>query len=634
MGIFFLFLLLLSLSVSVSLGSSSSSTEATTSKQPNPFTHTASLIRYWESHISNNLPKPTFLFSKASTLNPIDSAILTKLAAQNSLSSHFSSFCSLANLYCSFDALTQTPGEHLVTGQSKDANFAGYANKNFANYGTSQLGGADSFKNYSDGLNSPKDSFKKYSKDSHSHSEHFTSYAHDANVANDIFTGYGAGAAGGSGEFNSYHDRVNVPNLRFTSYDSSSNNHKLSFTGYSDDTNAGSETFTSYGKNGKGNPNEFNNYGENSNIVGSGFTGYGESGNGANDSFIGYGLSGNNPHNNFKSYGAGGKSGIDSFSSYRNRANVGDDSFQTYARNSNSGKVSFSNYGKSFNLGNDSFKEYGAGSTGRTTVGFNSYSLGRTFKDYAKSGVTFAEYSNFTTVATASNASGGTSVNRWVEPGKFFRESMLKQGNVMVMPDIKDRMPQRSFLPRPILSKLPFSTSRMLELKEIFHARDNSTMEGVITNALTECERAPSPGETKRCVGSVEDMIDFSVSVLGHNVVVRTTENVSGSKQKVMIGKVSGINGGRVTESVSCHQSLYPYLLYYCHSVPKVRVYEADIVDVENRNKINRGVAICHLDTSSWSPGHGAFVALGSSPGHTEVCHWIFENDMTWTVAD
>ncbi|XP_050377372.1 polygalacturonase 1 beta-like protein 3 [Argentina anserina] len=637
MSMFFLFLLLLSLSPSVSLASSSisSGNEAATKQPNNPFTHKASLIRYWDTHISNHLPKPTFLFSKASTLNPVESAKLTKLAADNSLSSHFTSFCSLANLYCSFEA---SSGEQLATSRSKDSNFVGYANKNFANYGTSKLGGADSFKNYSGDLNSPHDSFTKYSKASHSHSEHFTSYAHDANVANDTFTNYAASAVSGSGDFSSYHDRVNVPNLRFASYDSSSNNHKLSFTSYSDDTNAGSETFTSYGKNGNANPNEFNSYAGNANIVGSGFTGYGESGKGANDSFKGYGLSGNNPHNNFKSYGAGGKSGTDSFSSYRNGANVGDDSFQSYARNGNSGKVTFSNYGKSFNLGNDSFKEYGAGSTGRRSIGFKSYTLGRSFKEYAKTGVTFAEYTNFTTVATVteekSGSSSGSSVNRWVEPGKFFREYMLKQGNVMVMPDLKDKMPERSFLPRTILSKLPFSTSRMSELKELFHATDNSATERVIVDALTECERAQSPGETKCCVGSVEDMIDFSVSVLGHNVVVRTTENVSGSKNKVMIGKVSGINGGRVTESVSCHQSLYPYLLYYCHSVPKVRVYEADIIDVESREKINHGVAICHLDTSSWSPEHGAFVALGSGPGKTEVCHWIFENDMTWTIAD
>ncbi|KAL5709811.1 proteinric peroxidase [Ranunculus cassubicifolius] len=159
-------------------------------------------------------------------------------------------------------------------------------------------------------------------------------------------------------------------------------------------------------------------------------------------------------------------------------------------------------------------------------------------------------------------------------------------------------------------------------------------MEGIIDDTLGDCERKPSPGESKQCVASVEDMIDFAVSVLGHNLVVRSTENVKGSKQDVMIGQVKGINGGNVTKSVSCHQSLFPYLVYYCHSVPKVRVYEAEILDAKSKTKINKAVAICHLDTSSWSPTHGAFVALGSSPGQTEVCHFISENDMTWATSD
>ena len=238
--------------------------------------------------------------------------------------------------------------------------------------------------------------------------------------------------------------------------------------------------------------------------------------------------------------------------------------------------------------------------------------------------------------ANSSNSilDNGSSVHRWVESGKFFRESMLKEGNVMVMPDIKDRIPKRSFLPRAILSKLPFSTMHLYKLKGIFRARENSSMEHMLVNAVAECERAPSLGEAKRCVGSVEDMIDFAVLVLGHNVVVRSTKNVNGSKQNVMIGSVKGINGGEVTTSVSCHQMLYPYLLYYCHYVPKVKVYEVDILDMESKAKINHGVAICHLNTSAWDPEHAAFLALGSSPGQIEVCHWFHENEMAWTTAD
>ena len=229
---------------------------------------------------------------------------------------------------------------------------------------------------------------------------------------------------------------------------------------------------------------------------------------------------------------------------------------------------------------------------------------------------------------------GGEFTKQRVEPGIFFRESILKKGKVIPMPDINDKLPERSFLPRSISSKQPFSTLKVTELKHFFHAGDNSTMETMIVKSLSECKGAPNPGETKRCVSSAEDMIDFAVSVLGRNIDILTTKNVNGSKQNIMIGSIERINDGKVTNSVTCHQSLFPYLLYYCHSVPKVRVYQVDILDPNFKTKINNGVAICHMNTSDWSPTHEAFLALGSTPGRIEVCHWIFQNDLTWTVVD
>ncbi|CAI9109185.1 OLC1v1008960C2 [Oldenlandia corymbosa var. corymbosa] len=228
----------------------------------------------------------------------------------------------------------------------------------------------------------------------------------------------------------------------------------------------------------------------------------------------------------------------------------------------------------------------------------------------------------------------GPSAKEWVEPGTFFREKMLETGAVMPMPDIKDKMPKRSFLPPKILSKIPFSTTKIHELKKIFHSSPNNDDSRIFDDALSECERAPSAGETKWCSGSGEDMIDFATSLLGKNIAVRSIEGTRGSGENIMIGSVTRINDGRITKSVSCHQLLYPYLLYYCHSVPMVRVYEADILDPKSKSKINHGVAICHIDTSTWSQDHEAFVALGSGPGKIEVCHWIFENDFIWTISD
>ncbi|KAH0850197.1 LOW QUALITY PROTEIN: hypothetical protein HID58_095691 [Brassica napus] len=358
---------------------------------------------------------------------------------------------------------------------------------------------------------------------------------------------------------------------RFTAYSDGGNGKAQSFKTYTHEANAGNgQSFTSYGKNGNGVPNEFASYGVSANVIGSGFSNYGEKGNAANDSFTSYGSDGNVPQNNFKNYGALRQRRLRHVRELQRQ--IQHDSFSSYAKDSNSGTAKFTNYGQSFNPGSETFTGYGKGAEGHK-ISFKTYTPNSTFKDYAQNGVGFAKYNVSSTSATLGD---GKTVNKWIEPGKFFREASLKEGT------------------------LPFSTSKLAEINKIFHAGENSTMEKIISDAVTECERSPSVGETKRCVGSAEDMIDFATSVLGRSVVLRTTENVAGSKQKVVIGKVNGINGGKVTKAVSCHQSLYPYLMYYCHSVPKVRVYEADLLDLKSKTKINHGIAICHIDTSSW----------------------------------
>ncbi|GAB2280458.1 Polygalacturonase 1 beta-like protein 3 [Dionaea muscipula] len=602
----------------------------------NPFTPKAYLIRYWNNKIYK-VPRSDFLLSKASPLSAAEAATFAQLAAQNALSAHLDSFCRSAHLLC-FPDLGSSLEKH-----DQDVNFANYQEQNFTNYGKKRDGGVDTFKGYSTDLNVVIDTFRSYSRDAVGHDDEFTQYATESNIMDQTFNTYGTGTTGGNGDFKQYTNQGNIPGLAFTSYSDGSNGRGQSFSVYSEESNAGNQNFANYGKNGNGAVNSFISYGNNTNVIGSGFSSYSRSGNGGGDNFNSYGVNGNVPENTFKNYGDGGNAAFETFKAYRDQANVGDNSFQSYAKQSNAAAVNFTSYGQSFNQGTDKFTEYGKGADNVEEIGFTTYGDNTTFKDYTKQKTTFAKY-NITPFEDTSAASGevpaagvatsGKAVNRWVEPGKFFREKMLKSGVVMPMPDIKDKMPQRAFLPRSILSRIPFSSSKVAEIKAIFHAFDNSTMETMIDSALGECERAPSRGETKRCVGSAEDMIDFAISVLGRSTELRTTESVNGAKKDVMIGNVRGINGGKVTQSVSCHQSLYPYLLYYCHSVPKVRVYEADILDPTNKAKINHGVAICHLDTSDWSSTHGAFLALGSGPGKIEVCHWIFENDVTWTIAD
>ncbi|VAI69822.1 unnamed protein product [Triticum turgidum subsp. durum] len=424
----------------------------------------------------------------------------------------------------------------------------------------------------------------------------------------------------------------------FTSYRDANftNGRSRGFTSYAQESNGGESSFAGYGKSGNSLRESFASYGNDTNTLSSGFANYGESANGATDTFTGYGVEGNVPENTFRSYGAGANAGVDSFKGYRDGANVGDDSFASYVKGANGGAAEFESYGGSANAGSVDFKGYGQGSNRNHEIGFKAYAGDNTtFKAYAETGVDFKEYHNTSSATATTSASEEHRQHlktKWSpEPGKFFRERELVAGNRMPMPDIRDKMPPRAFLPRDIARKIPFEASAV---SEAFRAAPDTALGKAVASTVAECERAPSRGETKRCATSAEDVVDFAVEMLGDDIVVRSTASTAGSGAEVRLGSVTG-GEAAPARAVSCHQSLFPYLVYYCHSVPRARVYEADIMSAAgDGRKINRGVAICHLDTSDWSPSHGAFVLLGGEPGKTEVCHWIFEGDMTWTVAD
>ncbi|XP_020589076.1 BURP domain-containing protein 12-like [Phalaenopsis equestris] len=615
-----LFFILLSLSTATAADSQ------TPANSLNPFTEKAALLRYWKRKIPNSSPHPApFLVSKLTPLSISDAAKFSALAASDpfKLSTILPRFCSAAALLCTAE-LNPSLASH-----PRDSAFSGYDNSNFSNYGTDAGGGASSFKNYF-GNETPLSTFRRYGHGSGGHDDSFTIYGPRGNIVGANFTSYGTKSAGGIDKFNSYSNSSNIPVLGFTNYATDGTGRVEGFLHYADDDNVGQQTFSSYGKRGSGVTSGFSSYAHKySNIIESGFAHYGENGDGNRDTFTSYSEHANIPDNHFQSYGSGSTAGIETFTTYRHESNIGDDSFASYDKDGDHGSVEFTNYGNE-SSGSDAFKGYGEGST-NGQITFKSYfEDDTTFKSYAKTGIDFKSYHNSSS-AQINAESRRPEMKQWVEAGKFFRERSLKKGTVMPMPDINDRTPPRSFLPRSIAGKIPLSATAV---SKIFKFSPDSSMAKAVASTVADCERSPSRGETKRCATSAEDMIDFAVSVLGSDVEVRSTSNTKGSQGNILIGEVKAVNGGNVTESVSCHQSLFPYLVYYCHSVPRVRVYEAEILAVDSKKKINDGVAICHVDTSDWAPGHGAFVALGPGPGKIEVCHWIFEGDMTWTVHD
>ncbi|XP_042494422.1 polygalacturonase-1 non-catalytic subunit beta-like isoform X1 [Macadamia integrifolia] len=210
----------------------------------------------------------------------------------------------------------------------------------------------------------------------------------------------------------------------------------------------------------------------------------------------------------------------------------------------------------------------------------------------------------------------------------FFRKSMVKEGGFMFVPDLRDPMIYTSFLPRPLASKIPFSFAQIKELKKLFGVVDASNMTSYIPDTLKRCEKSPIRGEQSTCVTSAEDLIDFVVKKLGHHVRMWSTESAEGSYESVTIGDVKLIHGNLSEPPALCHSQPFPFQIYYCHVLQKVKIYA---VDIHARKKVNHLIMACHYDTSTWNTNHHAFKLLGFGPGLIEVCHWINENGMVWT---
>ncbi|XP_042490563.1 polygalacturonase non-catalytic subunit AroGP2-like [Macadamia integrifolia] len=212
----------------------------------------------------------------------------------------------------------------------------------------------------------------------------------------------------------------------------------------------------------------------------------------------------------------------------------------------------------------------------------------------------------------------------------YFRESMVKEGSFMPIPDLRDQMSYKSFLPRTLASKFPFSFTQIKEFKKLFGVVDNTNMDEYIQNNLKLCEKSPNQGEQCTCATSAEDLIDFVTEKLGHHIDIWSTESVEGSYENVTIGAMKLVYGNFSEAPTLCHSLPFPFQVYYCHVLWKVKVYA---VELHARKKMNHVIMACHYDTSTWNPNHLAFKLLSFGPGLIEVCHWINENGMVWTKS-
>lgn len=226
----------------------------------------------------------------------------------------------------------------------------------------------------------------------------------------------------------------------------------------------------------------------------------------------------------------------------------------------------------------------------------------------------------------APNQQGNHKITYEHDVTTFFLETNLHVGQRMKLhfPESKN---DAKFLTRKAAESIPFSSNKLPEILKHFGIKPNSVQADRVRSAIEQCETPSIKGEDKFCATSLESLIDFGVSRLGRGVQVYSTEvnGGKGEKQVYSISKKVKKVGGR---SVVCHKQNYLYAVFYCHEIRATTAYKVSLAGADGTNV--EAVALCHTDTSSWSPQHVAFQMLKVKPGGLPICHFTSRDNLVW----
>ncbi|XP_027117168.1 BURP domain-containing protein BNM2A-like [Coffea arabica] len=213
----------------------------------------------------------------------------------------------------------------------------------------------------------------------------------------------------------------------------------------------------------------------------------------------------------------------------------------------------------------------------------------------------------------------------------FFRLEDLKVGKTMFTKFPKtDPLSSLVLLPKAKADKIPFSSVEFPKLLQFFPFSQESPQAKAMEDTLRKCEAKPIKGEKKFCSTSFESMLNFARGTLGlqKNVnilsTVHLTRSVAGLQKYTIIKVPVRISAPKM---VACHTMPYPYTVFYCHSQEsESRVYKGSL-NGENGDRVE-AIAVCHMDTSHWSPDHISFRVLGIERGTSPVCHFFAANHL------
>lgn len=202
------------------------------------------------------------------------------------------------------------------------------------------------------------------------------------------------------------------------------------------------------------------------------------------------------------------------------------------------------------------------------------------------------------------------------------------------------------FFPREKADKIPFSLKQLPNLLNFFSFAKGSEQAQAMEQTLETCEIPPITGETKFCPTSLESMLDFALGIFGisksdpngdHPILLTTTfltsttpnnEDPQSTYQNYTVLETP--TEILASKMIGCHSMSYPYVVFYCHTQPEGEVKLYKILFGGDKGDKLEAVAVCHLNTSEWNPGHLSFPTLKIQRG-APVCHVFPPHDnLVW----
>ncbi|XP_004230918.1 BURP domain protein USPL1 [Solanum lycopersicum] len=215
----------------------------------------------------------------------------------------------------------------------------------------------------------------------------------------------------------------------------------------------------------------------------------------------------------------------------------------------------------------------------------------------------------------------------------FFLINDLKIGKTITVSfPRRDLSSSPSFLPKEEADSIPFSQKELPNLLQRFSFSRNSPQGKAMEDTLRECEAPHIKGETKYCATSAEAMLDFVQGIMGEKTQFKALSTTHFSNSTPPLQEYTILDAPQEVETpkmVACHTMPYAYAIFYCHyTISKSKVFKVSLGG-ENGDRVE-AIAVCHLDTSEWSPSHASFQLLGILPGTSPICHFFPSDNLVW----